>query len=169
MSQVRALHTGSLPLFCLGTPLCLHLVGLVQFHACEVLYRWSEGIKPPSHQWLESFKCWVGVFCIKVDDDPSSKSLKQWGVHPFHTQVVLLPHSSSVSSCGVCPVCYPLASMGWCLSLHQTHMSLLAILSRKTSMTATHCLIFTHLQWMLWLMSMGEAIVSCLSTPGKSS
>ena len=29
--------------------------------------------------------------------------------------------------------------------------------------------IFTHLQRMLWSMSMGEAIASHLSTPGKSS
>ena len=36
-----------LPPFCLGMPLCLHLVGSVWFHAGEVLYMGGEGIKPP--------------------------------------------------------------------------------------------------------------------------
>ena len=63
-----------------------------------------------------------------------------------------------MSSHGGHPVCYPFASMGWHLSLHQMLAILLAILSTKMSMPTTHCLeSFTHLQWMLTLMSMEEA------------
>ena len=72
----------------------------------------------------------IGVFHVKVDDDSLSKSITWRGVHPFHTLVVLLPQSNSLSSCGGQPVHYLLASMGWCLS-PQTHMNMLVILSRR--------------------------------------
>ena len=104
----------------------------------ELWGRWNKGIKLPQCWQMGSLNSWVGVFCIKLDDGSLFKSLTQRGVHPFHTAVVLLPCSRSVSSCGGHLVCYPLESMGWCLSLHQTHMSLLAILSRKTSTATAH-------------------------------
>ena len=82
----------------------------------------------------------AGVFHVKVDDNSLSKSLTQRGVHLFHTPVILLPQSNSVSSPGCQPAHYLLASMGRCLSLHQTHASLSIIMSKKTSMPTTHYL-----------------------------
>ena len=121
------------PLFCLGTPSCHHLIGFG-----SVLHRWSEEVKPPYHWQHGSLKGWAGVFHVKVDGDPTSKSLTQQSIPMFHTPVVLPPHSSSVSSHGGHPVCYLLASMGWHPSLHQAHMILLAILSVKMSTPTTH-------------------------------
>ena len=49
----------------------------------------------------------------KVDDDQDQRAWLWQSVQPFYTPLVLLPHSSSVSSHGGCAVCYPLASTGW--------------------------------------------------------
>ena len=78
-----------------------------------VLHRWGEGIKPPWCQQQGSLYNWVAVFHIKVDDDESLKNLTWRGAYPFHTPMVLLPWTSSVSRHGGHPVCYPMASTGW--------------------------------------------------------
>ena len=123
--------------------LCRHvlmacLVGLIKFHAGDILSRWGQGIRPPQNWQLRSLYGWIRVFHIKVNDDLSSKSLTQRDVYPFYTLVVLLPCSGSVHRCKGHPVCYPMVSMGWHLSLHQMHMILSTILSMKTSTSTTH-------------------------------
>ena len=112
--------------------------GLVQFCIGEGLYRWNDKVKPPYCWWHGSLRYWAGVSHIKVDDDPTLKSLTQGSTLPFHVPVVLQPHSSSVSSHGGCPVHYLLASMGWHPSLHQTHMILPTIPLKKMSTPIAH-------------------------------
>ena len=81
---------------------------------------------------------WAGVFHVKVGNNPTSKSLTWQSIHPFHTPVVLQPQSISMNSHGGCPVHYPLASMGWCPSLHQMHTILPAIPLKKMPTPTAH-------------------------------
>ena len=98
----------------------------------------------------------VGVFHLKVDNVPTLKSLTQQSTLPFHTPVVLQPNLSSVSRHHGCSVHYPLASMGWCPSLHQTHVNLPAISSKKFIKTHSPCLLYTT--WNIHLSSVDASV-----------
>ena len=98
----------------------------------------------------------VGVFHIKVDNVPTLKSLTQQCTLPFHAPVVLQPNLSSTSSHLCCSVHYPLASMGWCPSLHKTHVYLPAISSKKFIKTHPPCLV--HTPWNIHLSSVDAPV-----------
>ena len=104
----------------------------------------------------------VGVFHIKEDNVPTLKSLMQQSTLPFHTPVVLQPNLSSVSSHHGCSVHYPLTSMGWCPSLHQTHVDLTAISSKKFIKMHSPCLL--HITWNIHLSSVHAPV----DVPGRS-
>ena len=161
MNWERVFPTGYPPIFVKHT-----LVPMPSwFGSAMVPCRWVEGIKLPLCWWQRSLYYWMEVFCIKVDDNRSSKNLTQMGANPFHTPMVLLQWLSSVSSCGGCSVCYLMASMGWDVYP-----------SAKCTQSCRHPLPL-HITWslhlssvgILWQTSTGEVIASHWSTPGKSS
>ena len=137
VNWVRVLHMGHPP-FLFKHILMHYLVGSVQSHAGGVLSRWGKIINPPQSWWLGSLYGWVGVFCIKVNDDLSSNNLTQRDAYPFHTPVVLLPCSTALSRHGGHPVHHPMVSVGWHLSFHQMHVILSTTLLMKTSTPTTH-------------------------------
>ena len=55
----------------------------------------------------------MGVFCIKVGDDKSSKTWHRGCIPITYPQIILLPWLSSVSRHGGHPVHYLMASLGW--------------------------------------------------------
>ena len=145
-------------------PSCLCLVGLVQFHAGGVLYRWGEGIKPPLHQCLGYLNGWIGVFCIKLDNHPHQRAwhggvythfIPQWScnhipvlwavmvvvqsaIH-WHLWVDIYPSTRCMPACWpFCPARHPcLLHIAW--NLHESSVDALAdILRRSCSFPFIH-------------------------------
>ena len=159
----RVFPTGY-PHFCVGMPSCLHLVGLVQSWFPVAPCRWVEGIKPPLCQWQGSLYNWVGVFHIKVGDDGSLKNLTWRGAYPFHTPQWSCYHDSVLWVV----VAAIQSAIWWHLWVEMSIPP--PNVCNPVDIHAHYTLpgIFTHLQWMLQQMSMGEVVASCWSIPGKS-
>ena len=158
--------TWDLPQLFLGMPSCQH--SHIGFGS--VLYRWSEEVKPPYHWRCGSLE---GL---------SRSILHQSGWWSNIEELDTVKHT---------PISYPRSlatkfqfceQSWWLSSLLSTGIYWLTSIPPPNACdpaghsikedTHTYCTslgIFAHLQWMLWLISMGEAIASHLSTPGKSS
>ena len=167
MSRVRVLHG---PLFCLGMPLYLHLVGWsssMQMKVCigetrelshsNVSSSWgpsrlSRSI-PDQSRWQSIIKELDMVGCTPISYPSGPATTFQ-----FCEQSWL---SSSLLSTGI----YGLTSVP------PPDTCKLAGHSVQEDINTCYTLleIFTHPQWTFWLTSTGEAVASHLSIPGKSS
>ena len=165
MSQVRVLHMSFLPLFCLCMPLCLHLVGLVQFTAGEALHRWNKGMSVAGVPWWLSSSIphqsrWWSIIeeldmegCTPVSYPSGLAIVFQFCEQSWWSSSLLSTGIYGLMSIPPPDACKP-ASHSVQGDIH-THYTLLEI--------------FNHLQWMFQLMSKGEVIASHLSPQGSLS